>query len=191
MVARKSNEAAPVEETKAEETKSTTRRQIALAQFRPEKDWVAKTLLVEGAARRVSLARVFGIAMKIERRPMQLPDGTPTETLVCVGAFRCENYATGETGDSRNVVFPAGYAQALESLFKDGNPLELDVDIDIEANDKGATTWIVVPRIGGEDMNYLDGLAGSRERPETAAPLTQAAESVQSATDQAAAPSAA
>lgn len=191
MVAKKSNEAPAAEAEKVEDAKSSTRRQITLAQFRPAKDWVAKTLLVEGAARRVSLARIYGIIMKVDRRPVQLPDGTPTETIVCVGAFRCENYATGEEGDSRNVVFPTGYAQALEASFKDGSPFEVDVDIDIEANEKGATTWIIVPRIEGDDMNYLDGLSSSRDRPATAAPLTSPEKSVQSATDQGAAPSAA
>lgn len=155
------------------------RKAFMLKQMIPNPDWINTNIVAKGKGTRVTVGRIFGVAMGYEDKVNTLPNGELSESIVLKGVFQSESYLTGELSEASNVYFPMAYAEKVKALFL-ANPdikiIEVDTDIGLEATGKTIPyEWVISAFIEGEEMAVLKRLRTSRQRPATAPVLTGSA----------------
>jgi len=156
------------------------RRAFMLKQFIPNADWINQNIVAKGKGTQVTVGRIFGFVTGVSRKTNTLPDGLPSESIVCSGILQSENYLDGELAEASTVYLPMAYAEKIESTFKmfpTLRSIEIDCDIGLEATGKTIPyEWVVTAFREGEQMDVLKRLKQSRGRPATAPALAAPAE---------------
>ncbi len=161
--------AAVTEGTSVQTEGVRARRAFMLKQFIPNPDWINMNIVAKGKGTQVTVGRIFGFVTSCSRKQNTLPDGSPSESIVCGGILQSENYLDGEIAEASTVYLPMAYAEKIESTFKmfpNLRTIEIDCDIGIEATGKTIPyEWVVTAFREGQEMDVLKRLKSSRARP--------------------------
>lgn len=146
-----------------------TQRAIMLKQFVPNPDWINKNVVAGGKGTKAFVARLVGVVTGTRDKAGQLPDGSPSTSIVLEGNFESESYLDGEIAAASSVYLPAGFAESIKATFaadKEVSAIRIDLDIGLEATGKTIPyTWVIINHVEAPAQNMLKQMRLSRPRP--------------------------
>lgn len=113
------------------------------------RDWITKHVVVKGKGTRLKVGRLFGRAIRTERKTNTV-NGEPVESILCIGEFGMQSTLTGREFEHSDLYLPMGYAKRLEAklALDPENVATFDVDVILEATGRNITyAWRVESHI--------------------------------------------